>query len=204
MMLNTFKFIILLFSIASTANGQNLDIDLLRRINIGSNPKYTETFRVISDADTPVSIGIPAILLTVGLIKKDSLTIQNAISISGSLVISTLINTTLKYSIRRDRPFVTYPEIIKRAGAGSPSFPSGHTSLIFSAATAVTIAYPKWYVATPAFLFAGAVGYSRMYLGVHYPSDVLVGALVGAGSAWLSSFLTRKVQEKKQSKGALL
>ena len=46
--------------------------------------------------------------------------------------------------------------------------------------------YPdKWYVVIPSYLWAGWVAYSRMYLGVHYPSDILGGAIVGGGSAFL-------------------
>jgi undecaprenyl-diphosphatase len=45
--------------------------------------------------------------------------------------------------------------------------------------------YPKWYIAAPAYLWAGSVGYSRMYLGVHYPSDVFGGAVLGTTTSLL-------------------
>jgi undecaprenyl-diphosphatase len=102
----------------------------------------------------------------------------------------------MKYSINRTRPFITYPDIMKKSGAASPSFPSGHTSGAFATATSVSLAYPKWYVIVPMFSWAGAVGYSRMDLGVHYPSDVLAGALVGAGSAWLTYYVNKKLINK--------
>ncbi len=50
----------------------------------------------------------------------------------------------------------------------------------------LTLQCPKWYVIVPAYAWAGAVGYSRLWLGMHYPSDVAVGALVGAASAYVS------------------
>jgi membrane-associated phospholipid phosphatase len=61
----------------------------------------------------------------------------------------------------------------------------------------LSIAFPKWYVIAPSFLWASGVGYSRMHLGVHYPSDVLVGALVGSGTAFLTHFLNKKILAKR-------
>jgi membrane-associated phospholipid phosphatase len=184
----------------SSAFGQNSDIEILRSINVERNQNLDVPMLIITHSDSPVSIGAPAILLTVGLIKKDSLTKQNALMITGSLLGSTIVMAGMKYGIGRDRPFVTYPEIEKLAPAGSPSFPSGHTSMAFSTATSLSFAYPKWYVIAPSFLWAGSVGYSRMHLGVHYPSDVFVGAIIGSGSAWLSSFLTKRIQENRRRK----
>lgn len=193
---------VLIFAHFSSA--QNADIDLLREINLGRNPKLDNTFRVFTHSDGPISIALPATLLTIGLIKKDSLMKQDALMITGSLVTSTIITVGLKWGIRRDRPFVTYPDLEKLVAAESPSFPSGHTSMAFSTATSLTLAYPKWYVYVPAFLWAGSVGYSRMHLGVHYPSDVVVGAIIGSGSAFLSSFLTDKIQTKRRTKALRL
>ncbi len=183
---------------------QNADIDLLRTINLERNEKLDPMFVVITHSDGPISIALPATLLTIGLIKKDSLLKKDALMITGSLVASTIVTVGMKWGIGRDRPFVTYPDLENLVPAGSPSFPSGHTSMAFSTATSLTIAYPKWYVYVPAFLWAGAVGYSRMHLGVHYPSDVFVGALVGTGSAFLSSFVTDKIYAKRQSKALRL
>ena len=67
----------------------------------------------------------------------------------------------------------------------------------FATATTLTLECKKWYVAVPAYAWAAGVGYSRMYLGEHYPSDVIAGAVVGAGSAWLSHWATQKLFHKK-------
>ena len=102
----------------------------------------------------------------------------------------------LKYSVNRDRPFVTYPDIIQKSKA-IPSFPSGHTSSAFATATSLSLAYPKWYIIVPSYAWAGTVGYSRMHLGVHYPSDVLAGALIGSGCAYLTFKVNQKLLKKK-------
>ena len=60
--------------------------------------------------------------------------------------------------------------------------------------------YPKWYIIAPSFAWASAVGYSRMHLGVHYPSDVAVGAIIGSGSAYLSYKANKWINKKRVNK----
>ena len=93
---------------------------------------------------------------------------------------------------------MTYPDIFKKAKAGSPSFPSGHTSSAFATATSLSLAYPEWYVIVPSFAYAGTVAYSRMHLGVHYPSDVAAGALIGAGCAYLTFKVNKALLNKNK------
>ena len=84
----------------------------------------------------------------------------------------------------RERPYDRYPDRVDaRSHESSPSFPSGHTAAAFSLATSLSIRYPKWYVIAPSAFWACSVGFSRMNEGVHYPSDVAAGAVIGAGCA---------------------
>jgi membrane-associated phospholipid phosphatase len=175
--------ILVFFSI--TVCSQNADIRILREINLNRNKDLDNTFRAVSNSVGPIAFGTPVVLFAVGLIKDDSLARRNSLYIGASVLSSAIITNILKYSVGRPRPYITYPYIEKTGEGGSPSFPSGHTSAAFAFATSVSIACPKWYIIVPSYVWAGAVAYSRMDLGVHYPSDVIAGALIGAGSAWL-------------------
>ena len=189
-MKKTIALLILLMFVFS-AFSQNADINLLKDINLHRSKSLDPTFKFITNSVTPVSIAAPVGYITIAFIKKDSASKSNAILVCGSFLVDAVLSTGLKYAVNRPRPFETYPFIDKETSGGSPSFPSGHTSSAFAIATSMSITCPKWYVIAPAFLWAGAVGYSRMDLGVHYPSDVLAGALIGSGSA----YLTYKVQQ---------
>ena len=188
--------------LGNTIYSQNLDIDLLRKINLERNQALDPTFKFITNSVSPIGLGTPLIVTSIGLIQKDKALKNKGYFIGATLLTSTIVTTSMKFTMDRDRPFVTYPDIQKLTGAGSPSFPSGHTSEAFATATSLSLAFPKWYVIAPAYIWAGAAGYSRMHLGVHYPSDVLVGALVGAGSAWLCKELNERLQNKKASRSA--
>jgi membrane-associated phospholipid phosphatase len=186
-----------LFFCFSISNAQNSDIDLLKKINGNRNTNIESGMVGITNSVMPISIGTPIIIYAVGLIEKDSITKKKAIFIGETFAASAFVTLALKSITKRDRPYVTYPEIDNVVEESSYSFPSGHTSLAFATATSLSMAYPKWYVIAPSFLWAGAVGYSRLYLGVHYPTDVLAGAIVGSGSAFLCYKLNKWINKKK-------
>jgi membrane-associated phospholipid phosphatase len=190
--------ILLIFSsFDANVYSQNRDIDLLRKINLDRNKSLDGTYTFITNTAGPVSFGTPVLMCGIGLFKHDSILIRNSIYIGSSVVISAILTTVLKYAVNRPRPFVTYPDIEKVGKGGSPSFPSGHTSEVFALATSVSLSYPKWYVIAPSFAWAGAVGYSRMDLGVHYPSDVIAGAILGAGCAWVTFMVNKKLNSHR-------
>jgi membrane-associated phospholipid phosphatase len=190
----TFRILILfLVSLPVNLFSQNVDIRLLRSFNSFETLPSDKFYRFISNSDAYLVLVIPAGMGTVGLLRDNEKLLNNAFETLAATAINFGVTTALKYSINRDRPFVTYPDIRKKSGAGSPSFPSGHTSSAFTLATSLSLDYPKWYVIVPAYTWAGTVGYSRMHLGVHYPSDVLAGALIGAGSAWLTHAVNKKL-----------
>lgn len=126
---------------------------------------------------------------------------RNGLKSAASLGIAISISTALKYAVSRPRPYNTYPgDIIKRDNAGPYSFPSGHTTAAFGVATSLSLTYKKWYVATPAYLYAGLVAYSRMRLGMHYPTDVLTGALLSTGSGFLTWKLDEIIRKRDAKK----
>lgn len=196
-------WLILFFMIfAVSAISQNIDIDILRNINLNRNTHLDGFLKHVSNSAGPVAFGLPVIMFGLSYLMKDTLTRKRSLYIGSSVLTAVVITNILKYSIDRTRPFDTYSFIEKMTSGGSPSFPSGHTSDAFSLATALSIVYPKWYVVVPAYAWAVTVGYSRMALGVHYPGDVLAGALIGAGSAYLcfrgQLWLQKKQTQKKR------
>jgi membrane-associated phospholipid phosphatase len=164
----------------------------LKEINLDRNKSLDPSFKFITNSVSPISIGAPIAVFGLGLIQKDSSLKNKGVIMVEALCVNAFTTTALKLAFNRDRPFVTYPYLDKQADAGSYSFPSGHTSSAFALATSMSLAFPKWYVVAPVFLYASAAGYSRMHLGVHYPSDVLAGAIVGTGSALLSNYLQQR------------
>ena len=74
------------------------------------------------------------------------------------------------------------------------AFPSGHATIAFAMATVLSKKVPKWRFAL--FLLATAIAISRIYLGKHYPLDILVGAFLGIIIGWLSLMLASFVPPK--------
>jgi len=187
--------IIFLSSLKSAA--QNIDINILRSINQHQTAFKDHYLGFCVSSVIVVNIATPISIFADGLIKRDKQLQRDAIYMAGAFLASTIIVEGTKYVVNRTRPFVTYPFIVNRDNeSGGNSFPSAHASAAFTTATSLALYYPKWYVITPAYIWAASVGWGRMYQGAHYPSDILVGAIVGSASAWVSYKLEKKMNKK--------
>jgi membrane-associated phospholipid phosphatase len=190
---------LMLLALNVPGNAQNWDIDIARNIN-PQNPN-SGYWKTTSGATYFISAAVPFSLLAIGLIEKDAELKNKSYEVFGSIVIELVVSESMKVIFNRMRPAEKYPLVIyPYKNVYGKSFPSGHTSLAFSAAASLSIQCKRWYITVPAYLWAGSVGYSRMYLGVHYPSDVLAGAAVGIGSAYLAHWLNQKLFKKKMQR----
>lgn len=193
-----YLFLIVLFLVIlpGIISAQNLDVDILKGIN-PMNPDSPYWLQTSASAYwMPGVLAIGA--LGYGYLGGDKQIRNNGYELLISIGISQLISEGLKVLINRERPADRYPyEIFASSPTHGGSFPSGHTSLAFATATTLALDYKKWYIVVPAYLWAGSVAYSRMYLGKHYPSDVLGGIIVGIGSSYLSHLLRKKLFKEK-------
>ena len=179
---------------------QNIDFRILHSINSPQVLPSDGFYRFISNSDMYVITGVPVTMAIIGLADGDDKLLRNAGVMASGTIINLGVTAGLKYLVKRKRPFVTYKGIIvNKSGKPclDPSFPSGHSSTSFMLATSLSLQYPKWYVIAPAYLYAGTVAYSRMDLGVHYPSDIIGGALIGSGSAYLTYKINESIVKHK-------
>lgn len=105
-------------------------------------------------------------------------------------------NLALKNLVARPRPWTAVTGLMPLVLEESFSFPSGHTTAAFAFAGAMLFVPLKnrWGKGT-ALVLAVCMGLSRLYVGVHYPTDVLGGMIVGIGCAWLAAKLWNRKRE---------
>ena len=196
MRLTVLLILVLLMRIMD-ARGQNLDVRVLESVYDNRDSRLEGPLKLITNTATPLAVAGALTIGTVAYLSHDPAQRPKIFDAAGGLLVALAVTQALKYSFDRQRPYATYPNLFtQRTSSPGPSFPSGHTSNAFAFATALSLDYPRWYVIAPAYAWAGAVGYSRMYLGAHYPSDVLAGAIIGTGSSYLSYRLTRYLTKR--------
>lgn len=176
-------------------SAQNWDVDLLRKIN----PEHptSDFWRGTTISAKVASVAVPVGMFATSLLTRDSALKRNAIETVASFAVTYVVTEGVKRIVDRQRPFEKYNDIYPYKYKVGQSFPSGHASVAFSTAASLSFQYRKWYVVVPSFVWATAAGYSRIYLGEHYPSDVLGSAVVGIGSAWLSHKANKWLRKKR-------
>lgn len=112
-----------------------------------------------------------------------------------AVAVAEVASPAIKAVVDRPRPLggLADPAPVIRV-PGTPSFPSGHATTAFAGATVLALAVPR--AALPAYLLAAAVAYSRVYLGVHYPGDILAGAVLGCALGALAWAAVRRVRRR--------
>jgi membrane-associated phospholipid phosphatase len=146
-------------------------------------PELDGPFRRLSDAanDSRLWLDIAAAIAMFGGRRGRRAALEGVLTIG---VTSATVNLAIKPLARRRRPDPAGPALAGARHVAMPestSFPSGHAASAFAFAYAAGRHLPV--LAVPIRLLAGAVAYSRVHTGVHYPGDVVIGSLIGAGTA---------------------
>jgi undecaprenyl-diphosphatase len=171
------------------------DLEAVRQVTEGRSAALTAAMRVVTLAGSawvlvPLAAGCCAVLLRRGLHREAA---GVALSLGGAI----LISAAVKVLVSRPRPPVEHLQAVTGA-----SFPSGHStqasafwlSLVLAARAARAPSAVTLAAAVIAALLVPFVAFSRVYLGVHYPSDVIAGVLLGSGWA---TFVTLCVEDRK-------
>lgn len=144
------------------------DEEILRRVTGKRHPLTTFLLTVLCRFADPDVVTMAFVVIALGGAP------QLAEHLCLALVTTAIITQTVKNTVRRARP---HNDIQALVPPDRYSFPSGHTSAAFAMAMALTAVVPE--LVPVAILIAFVVGYARLYLGVHYPIDVVVGSAIG-------------------------
>lgn len=178
---------------AAAVAAYGLDESLFRALNLaGTNPSLD----LIMGFFTAIALPYVLPLLVVPLWWKGHR--ELAFDLLVLLVVVIAITEAVKYAVNRARPCDVLPNVnLLTPGAcaaeGDPAFPSGHASRIFAVAAILALTF-KWGVRLGSFGVAILTGLSRVYLGVHWPTDVFGGALLGVALAVALFVFARRVR----------
>lgn len=150
-----------------------------------------------------------ALALVIAIARR--LGVTRAVGLAALTALTTFLADSASFAVKdvvhRPRPFTAHPQIHPLYVVHSSSFPAGHAATAFAGATLLSYFTRRGRVAL--FALATAIAYSRVYVGVHYPSDVIGGAVIGVAIAfgvaravrWLGE---RRGREKGRRRGPFL
>ena len=186
----------------------NALLDIERKLLLGiqdlRRPWLTPIMRVITHLGDggALWIGVAAILLVLGVVRwrcgRGAVVLRVGATCAASMLLTLiLVNLLLKPLVARVRPYDVIEGLTALVGRQTDfSFPSGHS------ANSIACAWVLWRVAprrygVPALALAVLIALSRLYVGVHYPTDVLCGALIGMAMAEVAVRLAQRMEKRR-------
>ncbi len=165
--------------------GGSLALDGITRRNLAfyQNSHSASLLRHYGDYAQFGGIMAGGVFAVTGWTTRDDHEKQVSWDLIESFLLANAITGTFKIALGRRRPNATDDPFELRPVNVNSSFPSGHTTSAFAAATTLSEYYPTWQVVVPAYAAASAVAASRLYANQHWGSDVVGGALVGIGAS---------------------
>lgn len=188
--------LLLILTATLPATFANLDLAILHQLNGG---RATELdYMLLTLTITAYGLGalVPICLYLMGHFRRVVSLKLKAYQYVFAMGLNILFIGLLKYTVDRPRPFITHTTVEQIAEASSPSFPSGHTAFAFTAAVVLVLMFRSPALRGLVLTWALLVAYSRLALGVHYPSDVLGSIVLGSSAAFLSTNAFRKHREQ--------
>lgn len=141
--------------------------------------------------------GLFWIVLSLLLLIKKSTRKTGFLSLLSLLIIFLIVNVCMKNGFARIRPYETLTDLLLLIEKQSDfSFPSGHSASSFASAVVLFKQLPKRY-GIPILILAVLIAFSRIYMGVHYPTDILAGILIGSIVALLIVYVNKRIEKKK-------
>ena len=141
--------------------------------------------------------GLFWIVLSLLLLIKKSTRKTGFLSLLSLLITFLIVNVCMKNGFARIRPYETLTDLLFLIEKQSDfSFPSGHSASSFASAVVLFKRLPKRY-GIPILILAVLIAFSRIYMGVHYPTDILAGILIGSIVALLIVYVNKRIEKKK-------
>jgi len=178
-----FARILLIVSLIATAAiymfPRTWELDLIAHLQATSTVFSIHFFQFITDFVDVISVGIPVLLLIISFLRQNKSLREKALLILFSVALAGALSNTLKRVVKEPRPYEVDARIAQRSGGGGYGFPSGHAADAVAAATAFTLLWPEWSIIAAFYCWALIILFSRIYLGVHDPGDIMAGMFLG-------------------------
>lgn len=175
------------------------EIELIHQLRKISNKFFDSIFEFITLLGEQYAL-IIIIAFVIFVINK-----EKGQRIAYTILMSMCLNGVFKNFVKRTRPFKVDPTLnsVRIETATGFSFPSGHTQNASTAYFSLSKEFKKKYVLIIAIVLVSLIALSRVWLGVHYPSDVIVGAILGILSVIISFYLHQKFENNQITKKKL-